>query len=254
MESLTLIPALVLGVVQGVTEFLPVSSSGHLVIFQHLFGFTEPPLLFDVLLHAATLAAVVIYFRRTLLRQNLRFWLLVALATVPAVIGGIIIGEFSDQLFSSLILLGLGFWLTAYWVYQSDRLPSGSTPLTRLSPVQVLVIGIYQAIAILPSVSRSGATIYAGVRLSLNRSAAISFAFIMSIPAILGANLYAVLKQPPASALPVLPVAAGMLAALVTGLLSLRLLERLVIQARLKPFAVYAAVIGTVCLLWGIMS
>src|SRR4030067_357026 len=246
---MTSFSAVLLGLIQGLTEFLPVSSSGHLALFQSLLNFSEPPVLYDVLLHGATLLAVVYYFRAQLLVLKFKTLWLVALATVPAVLAGLLLGPLFTFLMSSLLLLGLGFLFTGWLNLWADRLPSGQTSMTQINPRQAWFIGFFQAVAILPAISRSGATIYAGLKVGLTRKTAVAFAFIISIPAIIGANLYQLYVSASLPPLPWLPVTLGLVTAFFTAIFSLRLLEKLVLHGRLHYFAWYCFALGSLLLI-----
>lgn len=235
--------AIFLGLTQGLTEFLPISSSGHLVLFQQFLGFTNPPIAFDSLIHVATLAAVFIYFRKQLpllLQQKLPHLIL---GTLPAVVFGLLIYLYALDTFSSLPLLSLGFLVTSLLLFLSHQIQKPGQPLKNLNRSQSLLVGLSQALAILPSISRSGATIATGRFAGLDKAASFTFSFILSIPAILGAlaltggDLFT----------PQYPLAvslAGFLTAFFSGLFSLKLLDLLFKKYSLLPFAWYTLFLG----------
>lgn len=251
---MTLFQAVILGLIQGLTEFLPISSSGHLVIAQKLLGFNEPPVIFDILLHVATLGAVLLYFWQSVIHLTKRTLLLLLLATLPAIAVSFLIEPYIEFIFTSLILVSLGFFISAALVFLSDKQKRGSETIATLTPKKTLLIGTFQAIAIIPSISRSGATIYAGLKSGLGRSEAITFAFLISIPAIGGAVVYQFLKLDTRPAIPLIPALFGMAAALTSGVFSLKLLKRMVIQSHLSPFGWYCLSLGILTLLWSLST
>lgn len=262
---------IILGFIQGLTEFLPISSSGHLVIGQHVFpgsaGIQEDVLL-DILLHFATLLVVIMYYRRdilTILRDlitrkpdrpkpeteaeaQLRRkmpWLILA-ATIPTGLIGVGF-KLSDQvetLFTSLPLVGIGLLVTGVLLFFSDRI-TVKTPKRDISYGDALIIGVVQGIAVLPGISRSGATISTSILRGIERPLAAKFSFLVSIPAILGATVLEGkdilhLSQSPH----ILPYAAGMLVAFVAGYGAIITLLRLVVKRQLRWFSFYCWVVG----------
>jgi undecaprenyl-diphosphatase len=270
---LELIEAVILGIIQGLTEFLPVSSSGHLVIFQHLFGMKEPELVFDLAVHVGTLMAVVIYFKKELLgiiravfkmaRQFIKreatwidAWndpeckmaLLIIIGSVPTALIGIGFHQIADLLFSSvrmvgvmLLFTGTLLWLTR-WVGKSGH---GMGPF---SSKKALVVGFAQGLAILPGISRSGSTIAAGMFLGLKRELAARFAFLLSIPAICGAALLAASDLAGGNDSSPIIITVGVLSAAVVGYLSLKMLVFIVNKGRLHLFSPYCWVVGLLAL------
>jgi undecaprenyl-diphosphatase len=252
--------ALLLGILQGATEFLPVSSSGHLFLAQKLLGFTEPELAFDTLLHLGTLGAVVFFLRREILEilaslftrpsffRN-REWdrrdaWLVLLATIPTGIIGI---AFKDVVEHRLTLLGVGLRyavLTALLLASARHLRRKWDP-ERIAWWEALAIGVMQGLAVFPGLSRSGSTIVLALLLGIGASRAARFSFLVSLPAILGAAAVNLRKGAGATALPdFVPCAAGFLAALAVGYLSLLLVERLVVGGKFRWFAPYTALLS----------
>ena len=261
-----LIKAIILGIVQGATEFLPVSSSGHLVLGSHILGFQEQGVVFGVLLHLGTLVSVVAVFRREVaimvgapflwmqnkLGEEDRHYLLwdvyVVVATIPAVVVGLFFKAQIEIMFTSvafvcfmLILTGL-MMITARFIIDRGRPVSGG---------RAFLMGCGQAFAILPGVSRSGTTIFIGMLLGINRETAARFSFIMSIPAILGAavlNLSEVISHPPAAGA-LLVYAAGTVAAALTGYLAIILLLDVIRKNRLQWFGYYCLAVASVGLI-----
>jgi undecaprenyl-diphosphatase len=252
--------SILLGILQGLTEFLPVSSSGHLVIVQSLLpGFDGPAVAFDVLLHAGTLAAVLIYFRHDLIHiagdcfrpgdGGLRLPFLLVVGTIPAAIVGIFFADTIEPLFAAPRFASVGLLVTSLLLYIAWRIGTGGNrSFESLTIPAVLIVGILQAVAIIPGISRSGATIAAGVFIGLSGREAARFSFLLSIPAIAGAFLleFGTLKETDAIAI----YMAGALAAALTGWASIAILMKLLGKGKLLPFAVYCLVVGILSLLF----
>ena len=261
-----LIKAIILGIVQGATEFLPVSSSGHLVLGSHILGFQEQGIVFGVLLHLGTLVSVVAVFRRELgmmakvpflwmlkkLDDDGRHYLLwdvyVVVATIPIVLVALMFREQVQNLFTSvttvcfmLIITGI-MMITARFVPDRGQVVNGP---------RAFLIGCSQAFAIIPGVSRSGTTIFTGMLLGINRETTARFSFIMSIPAILGAsvlNFGELIAHPPDPAA-LLVYAAGTTAAAITGYLAIILLLDVIRKNRLQWFGYYCLAVAFVGLI-----
>jgi undecaprenyl-diphosphatase len=245
---MTIIKAALLGLIQGLTEFFPVSSSGHLVILQKILGFTDPPIAFDVLVHTATLLAVIIFFWEDILKINIPFLKAIAIGTLPTLVIGLVLNNKSDLLFSNLTLVGLALLITTLVLYSTKWLSSPQKKQT-LNLKTAFMIGIAQGLAVIPGISRSGATIITGLWLGLTRKEAVRFAFILSIPAILGAQL---LKLPEMIAYnQINPAAAsvGFIVAAISGWFALRLLKSIVNKAKLHRFALYTLILALLILL-----
>lgn len=244
---------ILLAVVQGLTEFLPVSSSGHLVLAQSLLGFSAPPLAYDVCFHLGTLLAVVAYFFRDLRelalrfyrRENFRLLTLLAVATLPAAAVGLLWRGPIESLFSRASYLGWAFWVTAA-VLLASRLLRRKRPLPDLPAA--LLIGAAQAVAIVPGISRSGMTIAVALLLGLGFDFSFRFSFLLSIPAVLGAIVLEAGDIPWRSGhAPML--ALGVAAAAVTGVAALAWLRRLALHDHFHRFAWYLIPLGAVAFL-----
>ncbi len=195
---MSLMDAIILGLVQGLTEFLPISSSGHLVIGQHLLNAAGPGLAFDVVLHLGTLVSVLIYFRRDLLEllQAVagngegpwrRVGLLILLGTLPTAFIGVLFKESLEAMFSSVRIVAIMLCVTGLVLFLAERIARTDRSLFRMQRVDALVIGFVQGLSIIPGLSRSGATISTGLLLGIEPEAAARFSFLLSIPAIVGA-------------------------------------------------------------------
>ena len=244
-----LVQAIVLGIVQGLTEFLPVSSSGHLIVVPALLGWDDPfieSLAFSVMLHVATLLALLIYFRSDWLRlipaglaalRDRSFrgepdrklaWLLAA-STVPAVIVGLLLNDLIETTFREPRLVAVTLVAGAVVLWVADRIGSKEREISALTFRAAIGIGAAQALALVPGVSRSGISISAGLFAGLDREAAARFAFLMATPITAGAGLWELRKIVSGEAgveLPMVPLLAGMAASLVAGLLAIAVLMR----------------------------
>ncbi len=251
--------AILLGVIQGLTEFLPVSSSAHLVFTQHFLpGFRQPGILFDVLLHLGTLGAVFIYFRQEISRIVRGFlsprsegggegrrmgWLLIV-ATVPTGIIGLTFKDFFEALFTQIQPVAASLLVTGGLLFLAERMRSDGRGIGAMRVPDALIIGVMQGVAIIPGISRSGSTIAAGLFRGLDRELAARFSFLLSIPAILGA---VVVEGRHAASVPpedVLPYLAGTIVALVVAYSTIGWLLRLVQEHRLRYFAYYCWILG----------
>jgi undecaprenyl-diphosphatase len=256
--KISLLQSIFLAVVQGLTEFLPISSSGHLVFFQSLFGLKEPPIFFDVMLHLGTLLSVVVYFRRDILgiikgvastlrrkeenREGTKLFLLIILASIPTGLMGVFFKDWFESLFSRpklvggmLMLTGLILWLTR-WAKKEGK------PLGRMGWFEAILIGIAQGVAIIPGISRSGATISTGLFSGLDRELSGKFSFLLSIPAILGATLLEFKKFDPASGLGTALIGAAV--AFGVGILALTLLITIIKMGKMFNFSYYCCGMG----------
>jgi len=249
--------SLLLGALQGLTEFLPVSSSGHLLLARRLLGLGEIPVLFDVLLHVATLAVVVVVFRRRLGavfaalgrwlarrarpedEEDLRLALYLVLATVVTAVIGLVFDRLEEPIQARPRLLSAFFLLTGL-ILLSTLAFRGDRDYRQLGWLRALAVGAAQGIGVLPGVSRSGITITAALACGLEREKAGEFAFLLSLPSILGALLLKLREVGSlAQSVPPLSLAAGMLASFAVGLAALWLLLRLIRRGRLAWFSAY---------------
>jgi len=272
---MTWLQALFSGVIQGLTEFLPISSSGHLVIFNALFGAGESgDLAFTVFLHLATLLAVVVCFRKDLWalireffaalgdllrgRPNFktperRFLVMVVVATIPAVLAGALVKLLHfDSILESILVVAVMLLVTAVFMFLIDRLKGVYTE--KDAPYWVsLLVGCLQAVAILPGLSRSGSTIFGGVLGGFKKEFAVKFAFILSIPAILGAALLEGLDVIKSGSLNIDPVnwLVGFAAAAACGVLAIKFIRLLIKNNKFYVFGIYCLLASVVAFLTG---
>jgi len=260
--------AVVLGVIQGLTEFLPVSSSGHLTIMGQLFGLEEPDLTFDVLVHLGTLIAVVVALRSEvgLLFQGLkpvgqgasgervkagrRLIFLLIVGTLPAALAGFIAKDFIEQLFGSVSFVGVALLVTGALLWWAEGRPDVGRAMEEMRPKDALFVGAMQILALAPGISRSGTTISAGLVRGFTRSEAARFSFLLSIPVILGAvvlqagDLVTAITGGAWA-----PLLAGTVAAALSGFAAIKGLLKLVRHHSLRVFSYYTWAIGLMVLI-----
>ncbi|MBA2685955.1 MAG: undecaprenyl-diphosphate phosphatase [Gemmatimonadaceae bacterium] len=256
---MTVFQALVLGILQGLAEFLPISSSAHLALAPWLFGWPEPGLAVDVALHVGTLVAVLFYFRdewmklivaalqivRTQRIQSVeqRRVIFLIVATIPGAIAGLLLNDYAESQFRSPALIATALAVMGVVLWFVDRIRPATRPLESLRWSDAILIGLAQMAALLPGVSRSGATITAGRSLALDRESAATFSFLMSMPIIAAAAVFKVphlLRDGGAS----MPLLIGVLASAISGWLAIAVVMRYVRSHSYGVFAVYRVVVG----------
>jgi undecaprenyl-diphosphatase len=247
---MSLIQAIMLGIVQGITEFLPISSSGHLVLMQKVFGITEPALLFDTCVHLGSLLAVFAVFGGDILSilkkpfQKLT-WLLIA-GTIPTAIIGVAFKDFFEELFHTGNTLGVEFIITGLVLLWSSTQGSGRKGLKETTYLDAAFVGLMQGAAILPAISRSGLTISGALFRKLDRDFAARFSFLMSVPAILGAAVFQLkdITKAGSTGMSYGTLVAGALAAAFAGYLSIQYMLEILKKGRLRYFAYYVFALG----------
>ncbi len=261
------VSVVLLGIIQGLTEFLPVSSSGHLVIGQELLGWNEPGIFFDVALHIGTLIAVCIVFRHDIWQLALgalrlplngglkdarklgleeRMFLFVAAGTIPVVLVGLFARKYVLDLFGSITVVCLNLLVTGTFLW-ATRYASSAHPkhLDRMGIRDALVIGLAQSFAVMPGISRSGATISAGLYMGLDRELAGRFSFLLFTPAVIGAIILESAHMN-LSEIQVGSTLLGMFTGAVVGYVALRILLKVVHRGNLHVFAPYCWLVGAV--------
>ena len=278
MKNMTYISSFLLGLIQGVAEFLPISSSGHLAIAQNLLGMeAEVPEFFDVLLHLGTLLAVFVAYWHDIVDMVLEFFrgvsdlthhttpqpvpparrliLLIILGTLP-LFAVLPIHKKVQALSGSMTFVGAALIVTGFLLFLSDLSRKGRKDERNAGVLDVLIVGLGQAVATLPGVSRSGMTISAGCFLGFERQFAVRFSFLLSIPAVLGANVLSLVDAIKAgvdmSALPVYLV--GVVTAAVSGYLCIRLLKFIAQRGRFGAFAYYCWAVGLLTLVMNVIK
>lgn len=273
---MTFLQAIFLGLVQGIAEFLPISSSGHLSIFQNFFRIQSAEdgnLFFDVLLHLGTLVSVCLVYRREIMgiiydcidfvrtaghpvpgekkqHSGVRLLVMMFFATLPLFIV-LPVNDLVEKLYYSTAFIGVALLLTGCMLYVADRMPRGSKNEKRMGIKDALIVGVCQAVATVPGLSRSGTTITAGIATGLDRQFAVKFSFLISIPAVLGANLLSFFKAVKAgidwSLMPMYLV--GMLIAMVSGYFAISLVKYISQKGKFGWFAYYCWFAGALTLI-----
>ncbi|HEB69515.1 MAG TPA: undecaprenyl-diphosphatase UppP [Desulfobulbus sp.] len=270
---MSILQAVILGIVQGLTEFIPVSSSGHLVLVPHVLGWQfeqSQAFIFDVLVQWGTLLAVLIYFRRDLIEigtafckgltsgkpfasENARMGWYLIIATIPAVVVGLLCKDFIEAAFSNARTTGFFLLFTAVLLVVAEIVGKRKRTMDQITWFDALWIGCSQVLALLPGVSRSGATIAGGMIRDLDRSSAARFSFLMSVPVMLGAGVLAFkdLFALQTTDNFLLPLAIGFFAALVSGYIAIRWLIAYLSKHSLFIFAGYCLIIGLLIIFTG---
>ena len=245
------------GAVQGITEFLPVSSSGHLAILQGFYGWSEPAVFFDICLHLATLAAVVTYFGKDIVdilrRRDTLMIGCIAVSMVPAVIVGFLFEKKIEAAFASPKIVSALFLVTALVLFAGQwAVKFRVSRETRMSFGRAVVIGIAQSIAILPGVSRSGMTVSAGLLTGIDTEKAFRFSFLMSVPIILAAACLKALKTDLGAEIGASAESyvAGMATAFILGILSLSVFSKVMKSKKLYIFGIYCFLLGVAGILF----
>ena len=272
--------AIILGVVQGVAEFLPISSSGHLSLLQYFFGMENNDNLFNILLHFATLIAVCVAYRRDIGEMILEFFraigdmvrgrttkgnppearrmiLLIILGTLPLFLV-VLVKDRVEALGNNPTFVSCALLVTGFILFFSDRMAKGHKTVRTATVKDVLLVGVAQAIATVPGISRSGSTISAGMALGFDRKFAVRYSFLMSLPAVLGATLLEVVDVASAQttvAPEVVPMhAVGMVLAGVVGFFSIKLVNLLASKGKFGAFAYYCWAVGLLALIGSLVG
>ena len=262
--------AIILGLVQGLTECLPVSSSGHLAIGREILGVeASGDLVFEVAVHAATVLATIVVFRKQILdllkglfkfryNDETDYVCKILVSMIPVFVVGMFFKDFVEGLFSSLLVVGIALVVTSALLFFSDRKPvavSGKEERNGISFWQALLVGLGQALAVIPGLSRSGTTISTGLLCGVKRENVAQFSFLMVLIPILGeAFLDLVGGDMSASSIGALPLALGFVSAFVSGLFACKVMIALVKKAKLKWFALYCVLVGLSVILYTVLS
>jgi len=268
---MSLLEAILIGIIQGATEFLPISSDGHLVLVPAILGLQQPDLVLIGLVHAGTLLAILSYFWRDIIAivravlvglarrdpfgtAEARLGYLMVLGSVPAAIVGLLATDFFERQFNSPVVAAVGLLVTAAFLVVGERLNRGTKTLDRLSAVDTLIIGTFQVLALLPGVSRSGTTIASGLGRGLDRPTAARFSFLVGLPAIAGAGLLSILDIFKAQGtLSLSHYAAAFVTAAVVGYVCITFLLNWVKRHTLYAFAIYCTIFGLAYLLFAVV-
>ena len=277
---MNIIEAILLGILQGLTEFLPISSSGHLAIAQQIFTIEEADVAFDVMLHLGTLIAVLVYYRQDVLRLVSEFFLLISgwfrgqrpklldpdrpyrilmvmvvIATIPTAIIGLLLKDMFVSIFSRLNIVGFALIITGILLWLSNRIFGNRKKPENMSVSDAVWVGIVQSIAMVPGISRSGSTIFAGLLRGFTPELATRFSFLLSIPAILGAVVLEGkdIFSNASTFHDILPVTGGFFAAAVSGYLAIRVLITLLHKKKFNYFAYYCWGVGALVLIYTLL-
>lgn len=260
---MSIIQAVILGILQGLTEFLPISSSGHLAIGKYLFEMHEPNMLFDVMLHVATLLVVLIYFRQRVFLiikaffgifmkrfqkdyfENKRFLWGIIIASIPTAIIGLLFEKYMLHYFSTIIFVGYALIITSILLVISDYFQGRD----KIDTPRSIIIGIAQGIAVTPGISRSGTTIAVSTILGIERQEAAEFSFLLSVPAILGAMILQI-KDVTFDNSMLVTYGAGMIAAFISGFVVIGIMMEFIRRAKLKVFAIYCLILGLIVVIF----
>jgi undecaprenyl-diphosphatase len=250
---------LILGLVQGLTEFLPISSSGHLVLAERWVGYRPQGVFFEVMVHLATMISVIVAYRARIVELLRDFLLLkrpawayaglLLLASVPAAVVGVVFKEYFERTFHSMPALGWQFLITS-GILWSTRFALPRATGSSVTPVQAVLIGMAQAAAIIPAISRSGATIASAMWSRLGVEPAAEFSFLMSLIVIAGSGVLEFRHLPAGTVLYSPGIAWAFVAAMVSGIFAIRFLVGLLRNQRFHIFAPYCAAVGAFCLVW----
>lgn len=268
-----ILSAIIIGIVQGLTEFLPISSSAHLIFIQRILG-VESNLAFDTFLHLGSLIAVLWFFHGDIYKMLRAWWLsigdllqnrfkaglyedpykrlawYVILATIPVGVVGVLFEDSIESMFAGALYVPAFFlFVTGTILYLSQRMDRGNLDFSNVGPKEALFMGLGQACAILPGLSRSGTTIAAGLVAGLNKEFAAKFSFILSIPAILGATIFQIKDIGSAMGANLLPVVLGFVAAFVAGYIAIKCVLELIEKRSLDIFSYYCWAIGIIIFL-----
>lgn len=249
---MTYFEAAILGIIQGLTEFLPVSSSGHLVLAEHLLEVKQPGISFEIIVHIGTLLSVVIYFHKRLWELVRSLWTrtmtaerklvgLLVLGTIPAVLAGLLLKDFFEKTFGNPVETSIELIITGFILFIPGRLSPGTRSVDWF---RSLLMGIGQAIAILPGISRSGTTIVAGLAAGVKPEVAAEFSFLLSIPAIAGAAVLNLAEAPPVPSELLGPFTCAVLLSFIFGLAAVYTVMATVRRGKLAWFGFYCIAAG----------
>lgn len=277
---MTYFESIILGLTQGLAEFLPISSSGHLALLQQWFGIEEDKvLLFAVLLHVGTLISVFIVYWRDIWELIVELFLtikdiftgkglrlkerpvrklgvMIIVATIPTGIIGILFNDFFDSLYTSVIPIGIGLIITGFLLIFAEKMGSSNRGIQQMNYRNAIFVGIVQGVAICPGISRSGSTLFGSLMCNLDRKFAVKFVFLISIPSILGS---AIMEAPAAieaglDMSQLGPILAGMAVAAISGLIAIKTMIKIVSDKKLSYFSYYVWILGLIVVVYGILQ
>ncbi len=281
---MSLIQSIILGIVQGLSEFLPISSSGHLAVIQHVMNIDpENVLTFTVMLHFGTLLAIFVVYWKDIVdlckelfytikdlvtgqglqpKKNETRWLgcMIILATIPTGIMGVLFNDFFESLYSTMLPIGIGLLITGTCLFAAERWGGGRKGVMETNVRNALFIGLCQGIAICPGISRSGSTMVGGLTCRFNREHAVRFAFLISIPSVLGAFLLELpdaigaMNDSSGAGIGMGTMAAGVIAAALSGYFAIRVMIKAVTNKKLIYFSIYTWIAGAGLILYSLIA
>lgn len=270
---MSLLQAIILGIFQGIAEFLPISSSGHLAVLQNLFNIKEGNLFFTEMLHFGTLISIVVVYFNDIIKMIVEFFklintlfyntyhkkkkqirlnshqklaLLIIMGSIPTAIIGLTFEDFFESLYTSLLPIGFAFLITGLLLWISEKKAFQNKDIEKMSFLDSIIIGIAQGLAIFPGISRSGSTIVAGLMRGLKKPLATEYSFLLALPATFGAGLLGILKVIKSDS-PVtinVPLAIGVVLSTIVGIISIKILIKLLNKNKLHYFSYYLWFIG----------
>ena len=270
---MNLLEAIVLGIIQGITEFLPISSSGHLVLLQNLFGIKEGNLFFTEMLHLGTLVSIIVVYINDVIKIIVEFFkliisiirgkkikslnkyqklgLFIILGSVPTAAIGLLFKDFFESLYSSMLPIGFAFLLTGLLLWISEKRAFQKKGMKNMTSLDAILIGTAQGIAIIPGISRSGSTIVAGLLRGLNKNLATEYSFLLAIPVIFGASLLGIVDviKSDTQVLINLPLFIGVITSTIVGIISIKFLINLINKNKLHYFSYYLWILGIIVIL-----
>jgi len=278
---MTLLKAIIMGIVQGATEFLPVSSSGHLVLFSNILKLDLSPdnqLVFVIMLHIGTLFSIFFVYYKDIwelilgffgLIKNIpsrnfeiekypyrKFTLMIIVASIPTAFIGILFEDIFETLFSTIVPVGVGLLITSFLLFISEKIVTLKKDIKKATFKNALVVGIFQGMAITPGISRSGSTIVGGLLCGFSKELAIKFSFLVSMPAVLGSALFKILDLDSTmiKEFMSLPYLVGTIFSAITGFICIKLLIKILKDNKLHYFSYYTFVIGIIAIVFGIIN
>lgn len=270
---MTIFQAIILGIFQGITEFLPISSSGHLVILQHLFKIEEGNLFFTEMLHFGTLLSIFIVFFSDIIKMIVEFFkmlgkgianrkfkitniyqklaLMIIVGSIPTALIGFAFKDFFEGLYASLLSIGIAFLLTGIFLWLSEKISHNNKQIKDITVQDALIVGTFQGIAITPGISRSGSTIVGGLLRGFDKKFATEFSFLLALPATFGAAIFGVRDalKVESEAIFDLPLLIGMIVSTVVGIISIKILMSTLQKGKLHYFSYYLWTIGIIIIL-----
>lgn len=272
-SSLSIFQAIILGIFQGVAEFLPISSSGHLALLQYLFNIKEGNLFFTEMLHFGTLISIfIVYFKdilriiyeiiiligdiikgkRKKLTQHQKLGLFVLTGSIPTAIIGLSFEDFFASLYTSLLPIGIAFIITGFLLFIAEKKSEQNKTIKSMTLKDSLVVGTFQGIAIIPGISRSGSTIVASLFMGFNKSLATEYSFLLALPATFGAFLLGlrdVFKNDSSTVMISVPLIIGVILSAIVGVISIKILIKVLKNNKLHYFSYYLWVIGIITII-----